>query len=302
MRLVIDDARALPEASRVFDQVLARVDEVASRFRPDSQLQHANRNAGRPTPVGRELVDLISTALAAARDSNGLVDPTLGADLARWGYDRDITAVGESIASPPADSLIRTRSSAGWQHVILNAEMGLLTVPLGVQLDLGATAKARTADLLAGQLAERFATGVLVELGGDLAVAGPHPGGWPISVAEQEGGGGDVVVLTGGGLATSTTTVRRWQHNGRQAHHLLDPRTGSPAEGPWRTVTVAAPSTVAANTASTAAIVLGADARSWLRQRGLAARLVDRRGSVVTTPGWPDHHDGESAETSRSAA
>jgi thiamine biosynthesis lipoprotein len=171
--------------------------------------------------------------------------------------------------------------------VRLHREAGLLTVPVGTALDLGATAKAWTADRAAHQLATRYDTAVLVELGGDLAVAGARPDGWCIRVAEREGEDGQLVLVRSGGLATSTTTVRTWRHEGRDVHHLVDPRTGRPTDGPWRTATVAAPTALAANVASTAAIVEGTDAPAGLAAQGLAARLMARDGAVTTTAGWP---------------
>jgi len=167
-------------------------------------------------------------------------------------------------------------------------QAGLLTVPVGTALDLGATAKAWTADRAAAELAARYGTGVLVELGGDLAVAGERPGGWIVRVAEREGAPGQNVTLERGGVCTSTTTIRTWRRGGRTVHHLLDPATGQPATGPWRTASVAAGSALAANTASTAAIVRGETAVEWLTTRGTAARLVGQDGAVVRTPGWPD--------------
>jgi FAD:protein FMN transferase len=136
-------------------------------------------------------------------------------------------------------------------------------------------------------LSRRYSTAVLGELGGDLAVAGGRPDGWCVRVAEREGADGQLVLVRHGGLATSTTTVRRWHRSGRPLHHILDPRTGASAGGPWRTVTVAAPTALAANTASTAAIVKGAGALDWLAGHGYAARLVGTDGAVRTTAGWP---------------
>jgi thiamine biosynthesis lipoprotein len=94
------------------------------------------------------------------------------------------------------------------------------------------------------------------------------------------------VALRGGGLATSSTTQRRWRRGGQEVHHILDPRTGAPAAAIWRTVSVAAASCVEANTASTAAIVLGATAPAWLLRMRLPARLVRHDGAVVATCGW----------------
>jgi thiamine biosynthesis lipoprotein len=282
VRLAVDDDRALPAAAQDLTALLARVDAVASRFRPDSALSIANARAGRPTPIPQLLVDLVEAALGAAAQTDGLVDPTLGRAMARLGYDRDIAAV-----APDGPAVAPVRALRDWRHVTLNREVGLLTVPVGTALDLGATTKAYVADHAARALSLRYDTAVMVELGGDLAVAGVRPDGWCIQVAEHEGGDGQLVLVRHGGLATSTTTVRRWRRGGRAMHHVIDPRTAAPAAGPWRTVSVAAPCAVAANVASTAAIILGDDARDWLEGRGLAARLVGVDGAVVTTSDWP---------------
>jgi thiamine biosynthesis lipoprotein len=128
-----------------------------------------------------------------------------------------------------------------------------------------------------------------VSLGGDVAVAGPVPAeGWPVGIADghRDRDVAATVALRGGGLATSSTTQRRWRRGGREVHHILDPRTGAPAPVIWRTVSVAAASCVEANTASTAAIVLGATAPAWLWRRRLPARLVRHDGAVVGTCGW----------------
>jgi thiamine biosynthesis lipoprotein len=283
VRLVVEDERALRPAGLDLIALLDRIDRVASRFRPDSALSIANRQAGRPTPVPKLLVDLVDAALDAAEQTAGAVDPTLGLAMHRIGYDRDIRSVaphGAAVAPGAA-------RSGAWRSVRLHREAGLLTVPPGTALDLGATAKAWTADHAAHALAARYDTAVLVELGGDLAVAGNRPDGWCIQVAEREGGDGQLVLVRHGGLATSTTTVRTWQRGDRPMHHIVDPSTGLPADGPWRSVSVAAPCALAANVASTAAIVRGADAADWLTRRGLAARLVAQDGAVHTTPGWP---------------
>jgi thiamine biosynthesis lipoprotein len=198
------------------------------------------------------------------------------------GYDRDIAEVR---IAPGAVRPIK--SSSSWTDVRLNPALGVLTVPVGSALDLGATAKAFTADLAARTLHARYGCPVLVELGGDLAVAGSLPGGWPIHVAETQGASGQIVTVNHGGVATSTTTVRRWRSGPKEMHHIVDPATGAPANGPWRTVSAWAESALAANTASTAAIVLGSRAVGWLIANGVAARLIDNLGAVTTVGDWP---------------
>jgi thiamine biosynthesis lipoprotein len=182
---------------------------------------------------------------------------------------------------------------AGWGTVELDGDR--VRIPWGARLDLGATAKAWTADRAAAEITRATGAGVLVSIGGDVAVAGPAPaGGWRIRVEDVAShpdapapDGTPVVVLADGGLATSGTRARRWLHGGVEVHHLLDPRTGLPATPVWRTVSVAAGSCVDANTASTAAVVRGRAALPWLADLGLPARLVGEDGDVVTTGGWP---------------
>jgi thiamine biosynthesis lipoprotein len=164
-------------------------------------------------------------------------------------------------------------------------------LPRDARLDLGATAKAWASD----RAAERAAAvapglGVLLSLGGDVAIAGPAPtDGWPVGIADDHAAhmASASVAFHAGGVATSSTTVRAWRRGGRPVHHIVDPATGLPAPVVWRTVSVAAATCVDANIAATAAIVRGEGAPAWLEELRLPARLVSRDGEVVTVAGWP---------------
>ena len=189
----------------------------------------------------------------------------------------------------------------GWQAVRLDLANGTVAVARGVQLDLGATAKAWCADRAAVRAAAATGAGVLVGLGGDIATAGPPPaGGWVVRIADRHddppGPSAPMVAISGGGLATSGTASRRWWRGGTLLHHIVDPATGRPATGGWRTVSVAGATCVDANVASTAAVVLGPGATAWLETRGLAARLVADDGSITTTGGWPADEPGVDGE------
>jgi FAD:protein FMN transferase len=137
--------------------------------------------------------------------------------------------------------------------------------------------------------------GVLVGLCGDIAVAGAPPeGGWKIRVTDDHRSGqapGQTVAIEAGGLATSSVTVRRSGVGSGAVHHLIDPTSGRPVDGPWRTVSVSAGSCLDANTASTAAIVLGHDALDWLQAHEMPARLVAHDESVRYVAGWPQEGD-----------
>jgi FAD:protein FMN transferase len=287
--LAVAEPTALPAARAILDEQLAAIDLACSRFRPDSELSTINAAGGREVEVGPLCLETVSVALRVAELTQGLVDPTVGANLRFAGYDctfaelqlRDGRRVHASF--PPV---------AGWRTVRIDRARRTVMVPAGVELDLGASAKAHAADRASSAAAAAVGCGVLVSLGGDIAVAGEPPkGGWPIRVADDHAapldGPGPVVAITDGGLASSGTHVRRWTTAGGELHHIVDPRTGRPAVTPWKTVTVAAASCVLANAASTAAIVLGEDAPAWLGECGAPARLVREEGTAAAVNGWP---------------
>jgi thiamine biosynthesis lipoprotein len=288
--MCVTDADALTDAWAVLELELDAIDRACSRFRDDSELARLNADAGRWSGVSDLLLLALETALGAAADTDGLVDPTIGRTLRLAGYDRPLPLVlardGERFRASFAPV-------PGWKLVELDAPQRRVRIPKGIELDLGATAKALAADRAAAVAHELTGTGVLVSLGGDVSVAGPAPdAGWPVRVADDHAApldeGGPVFAVAAGGLATSGTTVRRWKAGNVTLHHIIDPRTGRPANTPWRTVTVAAGTCVKANVASTAAIVLGAEAPSWLVARGLPARLVAADGAVSTVAAWPE--------------
>jgi FAD:protein FMN transferase len=286
--VVVLGAGAHDAARRAVEAQLAEIDAACSRFREDSELAAVNAARGLPVRVSPILLDALEVALRAAALTGGRVDPTVGAALVLSGYDRDFARVRGSRVRR-----LRAGRVPGWRVVEIDRDAGTVRVPAGVRLDLGATAKALAADRAAERaLCGSPATGLLVNLGGDIATAGaPPPGGWPVRVADSHRAGagepGQALTVASGGLSTSSTTVRRWRRRGGEAHHIVDPGTGAPAVEHWRTVSVAASTCVDANIASTAAIVLGAPARTWLAEARLPARLVTVAGEVQVTAGWP---------------
>jgi FAD:protein FMN transferase len=284
--LLVADANALPAAERLLRKVLRRIDRACNRFVPDSAISRLNANAGRTVMVDPMLLQAVRTALTAAEQTDGLVDPTVGPAMQALGYDHDIDEIPPDNPAP-----IRPVPAAGWHTVRLDDRLGTIQLLPGSTLDLGATAKALAADLAAAEVYDTLQCPVLVNLGGDLAIAGTRPGGWRVRVTEDHRAGheiaGQVVGVRSGGLATSSRTVRTWRRAGRQLHHVVDPRTGRPAPITWRCVSVAAADCVGANAAATAAMVLGPQALRWLAVRHLPARLVAADGTVLITPGWP---------------
>lgn len=296
VHVLTTDVEAVEAASAAVDEVLAAVDQALSRFRSESELSRLNVGAGNWHAVSALAFRALRVAVDAASWTGGLVDPTVGASLVSLGYDRTyrqlpIDVPGATITLVP---------TVGWQCVELDAEAARVRWPSGVIVDLGATAKGLAADMAAQAAHEVAGCGVLVNLGGDLAVAGPAAGnGWDVLITDTADPDqpaptelGNVVAISAGGLATSGIRARRWRRGGKELHHLLDPRTGRPTTGPWRTVSVAASTCVLANTASTAAVVAGPEAVSWLAARGFPARLVADDDSVELVGGWPSDDGG----------
>ena len=284
--LAVRRAEALPRALRITRTVVKDVDATCSRFRADSDLTRVNREPGRWVDVDPLLVEAVRVAVRAAAATDGMVHPLLGRPLVTLGYDRDFRELREvetaptDPSAPPVDA---------WRSIELDEDR--VRIPAGTALDLGSTAKAWAADVVAAALEQDLGEPALVSLGGDIMISAPDGVPWRVTVAEQPS---DLrerpachVDLTAGGLATSSTRVRRWTRQGIVRHHLVDPRTGEPAAEVWRTVTATGPSCVAANTATTAAVVLGEAAVPWLDRHDVTARLVAADGRVHATGTWP---------------
>jgi thiamine biosynthesis lipoprotein ApbE len=290
--VLVADPDALDVAHDLLAAELDAVDAACSRFRADSELWRLNHARGRPVRVSPLFAEALAVALDAAGLTDGDVDLTCGQSLVRLGYDRDFAQARRHtspLRRPPTPA-------GGWRRVRLDLERLEVRIPAGVRLDLGATAKALAADRAAAAIWAAAGCGVLVNLGGDLRVAGDPPdGGWRVGIADDAGFDAStasieprqVVMINDGGLATSSPLGRAWRRGGADLHHIIDPSTGQPARSCWRTASVAAASCVHANIASTAAILRAERAIGWLDGLRLPARLVRHDGTVVTVAGWP---------------
>jgi thiamine biosynthesis lipoprotein len=272
MRVVVDRADALAEATSLLGAQLADVELAASRFRPDSEVSRIAASDAGEHLLSPLLARMLAAALAAAEQTGGSVDPTIGTVLAR---------LAATAPAPRASTVRRT----SWRDVELDGRV--LRMPPRTLLDLGATGKALAADEAAERIAAAVGCGVLVSLGGDLRTAGPAGGPpWTVLVRDRAGEPASLVDLpVSGAIATSSSLHRRLTPE--LAHHVIDPWTDSAVDPVWRTVSVAAETCLEANTWSTAALVAGAAAPDLLAQTGLPARLVGADGAVTHVGGWP---------------
>ena len=235
-------------------ELFASVDAIFSRFRPESELRRVNAAGGSAVHVSPRFAAAVSAALEAARASRGLVDPTLGAAIEALGYDTDFHELR------PDPRPCQSAPAGDWRTISVCGQ--LLLRPRGTALDLNGVVKAMTVDEAAGLLD----TPGWVAAGGDIAT---HE--TTVNVALP---GGGAVALEAGGIATSGTATRQWWRGGRLQHHLLDPRTGQPADSPWTHVTALGRSCLSADIAAKAGFLLGAEGPEWLERRGVAARFL----------------------------
>lgn len=281
--LLLPASQANAGASAVRD-LFAHWENTLSRFQPDSELSRLNARAGMPVAVSELLFHVVETALDAAHATDGLFDPTLLHQLVQLGYDRSFETL--PLQAPRTMSTIRP--GGAWKAIRLDRERRRIRAPRGIGLDLGGIAKGMAVDAAIARLQAVGIDRALVNAGGDLAVWGlpPDAAFWPISVPMRQGT--QTIVLRHGALATSGVSRRHWRQGNQERHHLLDPRSGLPAQGSLRTVSVGAARCAQAEVAAKVAFVLGpvAGAR-FLEAQGLRGLLVEEGGAWRTAGGWP---------------
>ena len=251
----------------------ARLEAILSRFRPESELSKLNR-AGRLDGASPDLVRVTELALEARERTSGRFDPTVHDALVAAGYDRTFDEIGAGgtvvVARPPARCLGSVR---------VDAATGEIALGPGVRLDFGGIGKGYAVDR-ACELLAQFGP-CLVSAGGDLAVRG---GSWPVGV--EAGPGTITLELSSGALATSGSDRRRWSTSAGDAHHLIDPRTGAPADTDLLRVTAVGRTAVEAEVLAKSLYLAGAE-RAALEadELGVPAVLVLADGASVLAGG-----------------
>jgi thiamine biosynthesis lipoprotein len=253
-----------------------RLERRYTRYRDDSLTSEINRSAGDPTGVcvDAETAALLDYAETAHRQSAGLFDITSGVLRRAWDF--------RSGRIPSRHEVQQLLACVGWER--LRWERPRLVLPLpGMQVDFGGVVKEYAADRVAALCRSLGARHGLVDLGGDLAVVGPHPDGspWRVGIRDPEDGERALRTLAvyAGGVATSGDYARCMVVDGVHYGHLLDPRTGWPVSGP-RSVTVLASHCLIAGTTASVAMLSGERAAAWLERVGLPHVRVERSGEV----------------------
>ncbi len=270
-------------------------EQALSRFRPDSELSLLNRRTGSRVPVSSIVWEVLQVSLSAAEETGGLVTPTVLSAIESAGYDRTFDALPKDNRSGAPDTPgthLSEEPVPDWRQVEIDPAERAVRLPAGVGLDFGGTAKGWCADRAISLLGP--AGPALVDAGGDIAVSGPMLDGspWPIGIADPFRPDSDMTLLRifNGGIATSGRDYRRWQHKGREMHHIIDPRTRQPAETDLLAVTIVGPSALAAEVAAKAVLILGSQrGTEWLQARPeLAGLMVLENGKTLQTPNFAE--------------
>jgi thiamine biosynthesis lipoprotein len=273
-------------AERARDR-LERLEGLWSRFRPDSEVSRLNQAGGRRMEVSSETIHLVGIAVEAWSVTRGAYDPTVLGDVLRAGY----TVSFESLRAVPTGPLAHIEFRIGAGGIRTDPLAHTVQLPPGVGFDPGGIGKGLAADMVVEELMAAGAQGACVNVGGDLRVCGTPPdsppgSGWAIGVDDPFTDGSLAVLgLADGGVATSSRLLRRWTGaGGTPSHHLIDPRTGKPADSGLATVTVVAAHAWQAEMLSKAVFVTGATAGAVLLDDfGAAGLLVTDDGSLLKT-------------------
>ncbi len=286
--LVVGGTAELVEVAR--DRIL-ELERRWTRFAP-SEVTSLNDHPGEPVDVSWETLRLVEASVTAWQTTDGRFDPSILPSLVASGYERSLDEIDRDDARAAGP----TAPSPGLGGVFVWPELGRVMLPAGVAIDPGGIGKGLAADLVVDELLAAGAAGVLVNLGGDMRVGGQPPEGdrWTISIDDpwQPGVEFARIALDAGGVATSSRLRRSWKRDGREYHHLIDPRTGDPvttdvvaatavaglgwwAEATTKSLVVAGSSAGMASLVEASAIVMLED-RSWIATADLEDAVIGR--------------------------
>ncbi|HBY93464.1 MAG TPA: FAD:protein FMN transferase [Chloroflexi bacterium] len=276
---------AVNEVEALFDTIEATL----SRFRPESELSRLNHSAGAPFRGSPLLLAAVEEALEAARMTDGLFDPTILAALVAAGYDRSFERLAEAPERP--SNLTGEACAYCWRDVRLDRQAGTITMPVPCGLDLGGIGKGWAVDRARERI--RAFRNFAVDAGGDIYASGTQADGrpWTVGIEDPAEPTQDLLILEvqDRAVATSTVAHRRWRQGGHEQHHLIDPRTGRPAESGVMQATVVADTVVRAEILAKVALLFGPEEGVRFLDQQVEAEgiLVLADGRLAPSAGFP---------------
>lgn len=274
-----DAQAALQEA----EECIQQVEGLWSVTDEDSEIYQANHSGGQPVTVSEETAQIISFALEMAQRTGGALDPTIYPVLTAWGFTTDSKQV------PSQQRITRLLEQVGYDRIRLNGTE--LTVPDGMELDLGAVGKGYTADLVTEILRRHGVSSALISLGGNIQAIGSRPDGsdWRLGIrAPWESGNLGVLTVSDAAVVTSGGYENYFDdEQGNIYWHILDPSTGYPADSGLQSVTIVGREGKMCDALSTALFVMGAQSAEqyWRENGGFEMLLVTDSGEILITEG-----------------
>lgn len=274
-----DAQAALQEA----EECIQQVEGLWSVTDKDSEIYQANHSGGQPVTVSEETAEIISFALEMAQRTGGALDPTIYPVLTAWGFTTDSKQV------PSQQQIAQLLEQVGYDRIQINGSE--LTVPDGMELDLGAVGKGYTADLVTEILRRHGVTSALISLGGNIQAIGSRPDGsdWRLGIrAPWESGNLGVLTVSDAAVVTSGGYENYFDdEQGNIYWHILDLSTGYPADSGLQSVTIVGREGKMCDALSTALFVMGAQSAEqyWRENGGFEMLLVTDSGEILITEG-----------------
>jgi FAD:protein FMN transferase len=272
------------QGAQIVRTLFSEWEQSLSRFLAESELSRLNQQTETPVAVSELLYTVLATALTAARATEGVYDPAMLDQLVQLGYDRTF----DELPAASFDPIIPGEPGGRWRGIKVDPIRRRVTLPAAIKLDFGGIAKGMAVDAALKKLQMSDVCPALVNAGGDLAVLGLPPAEelWPIAVPGLKGHW--TIPLHHGAIATSGIARRHWWQGQTLRHHLLDPRTGLPAQSDLWSVTVVTDRCEQAEVAAKVAFILGArQGADFLRKNHIAGLLVREDGTSDTVEPWP---------------
>ena len=283
--LLAAESRYPLQIFEVAQQYIEQSEARFTRFKETSELSALNRSAGEWFDVSPDMLDLLIKALACHYTTNGIFDPSILPDLKTAGYTQSFDLLrGQGVDPVPAQTPRIQRQP--FSAIELDSLHGRVRLPAGMQIDLGGIAKGWIAEKAARLIAKHY-TACAVNAGGDMFLIGQPQGqnSWEVALEDPRDPIQDLMILQmeEGAVATSSIVKRSWQRGEKKRHHLIDPRTGEPAETPWLSVTVFAPQAVQAETFAKSILIAGPDQAQILIDNNpdISYLAVDEQGQIV---------------------
>lgn len=286
----IYDDRATKENFEELEDLMKDIDYKINRSNEDSEIYAVNANAGiAPVKVSQETFDLVKIAVDYAKQTNGLLDPSIGPLVSLWNIGHEGAHV------PPAADIAAAQKLIDYRKVELNEDtLEIYLQDKGMDIDLGSYGKGYAADLIYDKLKEQGFNSAIIDLGGNVFAMGSKPGNleWTVGIQDpdQERGNdiGTVKVIDKT-VVTAGIYERFFVENGKFYMHILDPRTGYPADNNISSVTIISDSSTVADTMDTSLLIMGIeDGLKFAEENNTEALFITKDKKLYATPGFKE--------------